>query len=167
MPILYETHETLKPLEATLLRLVRTMNSEDGGLAVSTWLDKEPGDLDEKLEYLGRLVQEVRARVERRQRESFRFRALAAIDNEMLGDIWTGIRECFEARGIDHVETTSFRIAMRECEDSAPMEWSQDEVTDEFRTAVVDRRKLRKALEAGRELPFARLLKRNVELDLR
>ena len=52
MPILYETHATLKSLEATLLEQGATMNSADGGLAVSTWLErfKKPEAIEAGLE---------------------------------------------------------------------------------------------------------------------
>ncbi len=37
MPILYETHATLKSRKATRLDQGATMSSEDGGLHLSTW----------------------------------------------------------------------------------------------------------------------------------
>ena len=169
MPILYETHATLKSLEATLLEQGATMNSADGGLAVSTWLETTPGELDEKLEHLGRLIREVGTRHMRRWGESRRLKEIAERDHAMLSHLWKGLREHLEGQDIDHVETESFRFVMEENLGRPLVEFEKDHVTDEFRITVVevDTNKLRRALLDGRDLPFARLLKRRAKMVLR
>jgi hypothetical protein len=65
------------------------------------------------------------------------------------------------------MDTASFKFSLRKSGGVKPMEFVEADVTDEFKTLVVDKSKIRKALEAGQELPFAKLNERGETLSIR
>ncbi|MEE2896499.1 MAG: siphovirus Gp157 family protein [Planctomycetota bacterium] len=166
MSIVYEIHESLQSIESTLMENDGFEPDGERENMLKEWLERGPGETAHRLERFGRLLAEIQARCSFRSEEGRRLRWRAEVDRQVVVTLRERLREYLEARGLDSFETTSFKFKIEE-QVYASMTYEARNVPQEFMTVEIDREKLRKALESGRELSFARLHPRGLTLRLR
>jgi hypothetical protein len=162
---LYEISEDLKALEDLIIE--QNGDITDDQDIVMQWMDDTNEELAKKLENYGKLIQELQARSEARHAEAVRLRARATVDLNAAANLRRRLMFFFQERGMRSMDTASFKFSLRKSGGVKPMEFVEADVTDEFKTLVVDKSKIRKALEAGQELPFAKLNERGETLSIR
>lgn len=165
MSTLYEISEEMRALEELIIE--QNGDITDDQDVVMQWMDDTSEQLSKKLENYGKLIRELEARSAARQEEAVRMRGRATVDANAAANLRRRLLYFFQERGIHTMETASFKFGVRKNGGAKPLEFIEDDVTDEFKTLVVDKSKIRKALEEGRELSFAKLNERGESLSIR
>ena len=166
MSIVYEIHESLQSIESMLMENDGFEPDGERENMLKEWLEQGPGEAAHRLDRFGRLLAEIQARCNFRSEEARRLRWRAGVDRQVVEILRDRLREYLEARGLDSFETAAFKFKIEE-KVYASMSYEAEDVPQEFLTVEIDRQKLRKALESGRELSFARLHPRDLSLRLR
>lgn len=141
--------------------------------AIDEWLQETGDALDKKLDGYGALIREREALAAARKAEAQRLLDLAKTDENTVKRLKDRLQFFFENNGISKQETARFKFSLAANGGKAPViidgNYKPDEVPFSFQKQVVDfdKEEIRKALEAGDELSFARLGERGRSLRIK
>jgi hypothetical protein len=179
MPSLYEISKELNALEALLIE-------SDGEIpddAFEQHLDATTEQRDEKLASYCKLIRNLEARASVRQAEADTFRqeanrldTLAEADLKAVEKLKERLKWFWQAHNLGKIEAGGFRIALQANGGVAPLQFTDDlkpEDADERFHKVIparvdwDKDAVRKALQAGEGLTFAKLGERGYRIVIK
>ena len=167
MSTLYEISEDLKAVEELLIEQGGDLGDSEDEDVVMRWLTEHQDKLDDKLERYGRLIHELMARGKARTEEAARLRARGTVDVNAAKRLKERLLWFMQERNMKKIETPSFKYSVSKNGGMAPLEFEEAHVPEEYRTSSVDTGAIRKALDDGQELEFARYLERGTSLRMR
>jgi len=168
--------DTLFSIEADLRALDDLIDEKEGDITsveavIKAWLEELGDKLEGKIDGYCALIAEMEARAEARSVEAKRLLDLSVRDERKADQLRGALKWLFEARGLKTVETPRYRLTLRANGGQAPLEVNAtpDELPDAFTrtTRSIDRDAIRRILEEGIELPFARILPRKTNLQIK
>ena len=151
----------------------------DGGTeeAVLEAIEKYFGDLlderDKKLENYARFIRQREFMADVRKEEAKRVAALAKTDENAIGRCKSFLKLLFDQHGWTKIETPLFKFGVQKNGGKAPLEIDPDvdpnTVNGKYQRVVVtlDTEAIRADLEAGVEIPFARIGEVGTHLRIR
>jgi hypothetical protein len=103
--------------------------------------------------------------------ESKRLAARAEVNQNLADNLKERLQLALKTMGIKKLETERFTVSIAKNGGKAPMELKDAEVPDAYTTletvVKVDRERIRKELEEGKELAFAKLGERGESLRIK
>jgi hypothetical protein len=173
MSTLYEINHDINDLENQLEELDLNNASQDEHNAfIERWLCLE-GQLHNKLDNYGIYIRELEARAEMRKAEAKRLQERATVDENKAKALKESLLYVFTARDLKKIETKRFSFSRTKNGGKAPVVLDEQipisEIPPEYQTVIVQISKetVRKALESGQELPFARLGERGENIRIK
>ena len=138
---------------------------EDGEIdpALADWLDAKGEELERKVEGYCGVIYEFQAMAEARVRESERLADMASADQKKAARMRAVLLDVLKKLGIDKVRTVRHEVRIQNAGGRQSMDVDYFEhIPDRFQMTEVkpNREAIRRALEAGESLPFAKLLPR-------
>jgi len=137
---------------------------------IEAWIVELDSNLETKLDNYAALIQTMRARADIRRAEAERLARRVQIDERAADWLSSVLMSVLNARGRRQVETSRYVVAVVGNGGKAPLVVDAD-VPAEFLKTVTkiepDRERIRLAIEAGQQLPFARLAERGKRLSIR
>lgn len=130
------------------------------------------GEIEEKAENYGRVIRELEGRAAALDAEIERMTKLKVAAKRSIMWMKEALQFAMEGTGKTKIKTDHFAFTIATNGGKQPMYVSDkiDDIPEEFRTypePVADKEKIRAALEAGKELPFAQLQSRGRSLRIR
>jgi hypothetical protein len=164
---LYEISGDLQMVEAAL---VDAQDAEATAL-IEQFLSDLATERDHKIDNYCGLIRELQSRSETRAAEADRIRQLAIVDRNAVERLKERLLDNFVANGVKKVETEHFRVTRAKTGGKASLELDPiepAEMPERFLVLRLDPNKdaIRAALEAGEEIPFARLRERGEHLRI-
>lgn len=173
MSTLYQINQDISDLENQLEELDLNNASQDEHNAfIDRWLCLE-GELHSKLDNYGIYIRELEARAEIRKAEAKRLDELATIDENKVKALKAFLLYVFTTRDIKKLETKRFSFSRTKNGGKAPLILNEltpiSKIPTEFQTVVIQISKetVRKALESGQELSFAKLGERGENIRIK
>jgi hypothetical protein len=125
--------------------------------------------LEQKAEAYASIIGELEALASARKAEADRIRALADTPARQADRMRLALKEAMERLGMKKLATTRYQIGVRGNGGKQPLLVDEMAVTEEYTTTkvVVDKDRIRTALEAGATLPFAILQPRGTTLTIK
>ncbi len=172
---LFEIGAELQALDALLDDLGGDVSDPEVGAAVDLWYASLMADEGRKLEDWVGYVRQLEMEVAVAREEAERFLAKARSREARIEWLKGAMKSHLELTGRTKATTAAGRtLAVQKNGGKAPLAWvgarvTPDDVPEEFVRVVreVDTDKVRAALEAGRQLPFAKLEERGTHLRIR
>jgi Siphovirus Gp157 len=172
MSTLYQINHDINDLEIQLEELdLSNANPDEHNTFIEKWLCLE-GELHSKLDNYGIYIRELETRAEVRKSEAKRLEELATVDENKVKALKASLLYVFTARNIKKLETKRFSFSRVKNGGKAPLVLNEltpiSKIPEEYKTVIVQVSKeiVRKALESGRELPFARLGERGENIRI-
>jgi len=173
MSTLYEINHDINDLENQLEELdLNNASQEEHNAFIERWLCLE-GQLHSKLDNYGIFIRELEARAEVRKAEAKRLQERATVDENKAKALKESLLYVFTARDLKKLETKRFSFSRAKNGGKAPVIMDEQipisEIPTEYQTVIVQISKetIRKALESGQELPFARLGERGENIRIK
>jgi hypothetical protein len=173
MSTLYEINHDINDLENQLEELdLNNASQEEHNAFIERWLCLE-GQLHSKLDNYGIFIRELEARAEVRKAEAKRLQERATVDENKAKALKESLLYVFTARDLKKIETKRFSFSRAKNGGKAPIILDEQipisEIPTEYQTVIVQISKetIRKALESGQELPFARLGERGENIRIK
>lgn len=167
MSSLYQLTEDLIRIESLLLE---TANEGEVDGVLADYFDQTEGDFLGKVENYCQLIRNIEEREASRAKEAKRIAELAKHDEKAAGRLKAALKAAMERTNRLKLETARFRLTVKKNGGLLPLEFT-GEVPDSFKKTktetVVDSDAIRKALEEGKELPFAKLKERATRLEIK
>lgn len=170
---LYEIGSDMAALETLLLENGGDISDPAVADAVAAWESELEQNLTGKVESYCRLIADIEARAEAREKEAARLAYLAKADGKAAAGLRERLRFVFEAKGLKPVQTDNFRVSLAKKGGKAPLDLRAgvDELPSwAVRSETVlspDKDAIRAKLEAGEALPFASLMDRGNYISIR
>ena len=170
---LYEIGTDLEALEAILLEHGGDITDPAVAAAVTAWESELEQNITGKVESYCRLIADIEARAEAREREAARLSYLAKADGKAATALRERLRFVFEAKGLKPVQTDNFRVSLAKKGGKAPLDLRVgiDELPGwAVRSETVlspDKDAIRARLDAGEILSFAALMERGNYISIR
>jgi len=173
MNTLYQINHDLNELENELEELdLNNASPKEHNAFIDRWLCLE-GELHSKLDNYGIYIRELEARAEVRKAEAKRLDELATVDENKVKALKASLLYVFTARKIKKLETKRFSFSKVKNGGKAPLVLNEltpiSEIPEEYKTVIVQVSKetVRKALESGQELSFAKIGERGENIRIK
>jgi hypothetical protein len=173
MSTLYQINHDINDLENQLEELeLNNATPDEHNAFIDKWLCLE-GELHSKLDNYGIYIRELEARAEIRKAEAKRLEDRATVDINKAKALKESLLYVFTARDIKKLETKRFSFSRAKNGGKAPLILNEQtpisEIPEEFQTIVIQISKetVRKALESGKDLTFARLGERGENIRIK
>ena len=164
MPTLYELTDDIK----FVLQLADSENADE---SLTEALDNLQGAFQKKAENIAVLVQELLALSVSRTTEAKRMQDRANVALNSAKRAKEYLRENMESCGMQSLETERFRITRCKNGGKSPLDLIDDQVPTDYRVektvSTVDTERIRKELESGSVLKFARFSDRGEHLKIK
>lgn len=159
---------TLYDITAEYLQLLEYADSsEDEQLFLDT-LESITGDLEGKADGYGKVINEIETRVEQFTKEIQRLSEQKKAMEKAIKTMKDRLKGAMELFEVKEIKTDHYTFKIQKNGGAQPMEITGDVPTNYNRVVYeVDKEKIRKDLEAGKKLKFARLLERGTNLRIR
>ena len=170
-PTLRAITDDLLALEAILLDVGGDVTEADVEAAIDQWLAEITGALDKKLDGYVSLIREAEARADVRSSESLRLQDLARLDHAIARRLKDRLLIFMDTAGRTQIHTQYYRLRAVDNGGALPLYIDRPNVPEEYRRVVmheeVDTAKIKEALAAGIELPFAHYGERGRHVNIR
>jgi len=137
---------------------------------VDAWFDELDHSLTAKIDNYAALISTMRARADIRRAEAERLARRAQVDDASADWLAARLLAALDARGMKKIETDRYAVSIVGNGGKAPL-LLDPEVPAEWTKTVTrtepDRERIRLAIEAGQDVPFARLGERGKRLAIR
>lgn len=132
-------------------------------------LESVRGELEVKADSYAAVITEINAEIEKFNAELKRLAARRDAMKNNVRRMKEMMLEAMEVMGVKEIPTQHFKLKVQGNGGPRPMEVDTDKVPDSFQKVIYepDTDKIRKALENGEELPFARLKERGKHLSIK
>ena len=138
--------------------------------AISLWFRELGKERDKKLDGYAALITELERREDVRKLEAKRLTARAKVDGNAAQRLRGRLYEFFKAQGISQLVTDRFNLGIVNNGGVCPLEYllPAEKVPSEFQKVTIgyDNDAIRKALDAGEDLGFARYGERGDRLSI-
>lgn len=166
---------TLNAITEDLLALDAILDDLGGDVTghedvVAGWIEELTGNLRAKAESYASLISELENRAAYRKGEATRLAERAKIDQRKADWLRRMLRDAMQASGDRVIETDRYRLSVQANGGKAPLDLHDVVPTDWCKVEVVqtpDKARIREALEAGEDLPFAALMERGTRVVIR
>ena len=164
---------SLFDLGQELLHLRHVLEMENDGEidpALEAWLCSTEGALEEKVERYCGVIGELEGVAEARAKEADRVKQLASFDAAKAKRMRVVLLTTLQKLGIERMETLRYKLRLQRAGGKQSLAVDPFEsVPPEYTKTIVetDMDKVRRTLESGQELPFAKLLPRNTILVIK
>jgi len=167
---LFEIGADAQALADLLIEVGGELSSEEEEEAVDRWFAEIGDRLELKVDSYCALIAEMQARADARYEEGMRLTNQARVDQNAAERLKGRLKLFFEMTNRTKLQTPRFTISLAKNGGKAPL-IIEDEaaVSEDFLKVAVapDREAIRKALEMGRTLEFARLGNRGTSLRIK
>lgn len=172
MATLYEITEDMKALAEILGEVEGDITDERVAATVDQWFAETDGDFRRKADGYAAFIVELEARAKARKEEADRLATRAKIDRGTADWLRERLKRAMTELGMKTVETARFKVCVQGNGGMQPLEIAAADARTlpEWAQAIEvspDRDAIRKRLDAGEELPFARLMPRGTRLSIR
>jgi hypothetical protein len=168
---LFEIGEDAAALDSYLESLGGDISDAETAEIIDDWLRSNTAALEGKVDGYCALIREYSARANVRIDEVKRLRALIDADDSRARQLKERLLRFFEERGIERVETKRFRVSPQTNGGALPLIVDEgvdaSALSDEFQRIELDENAVRKVLDLGVALPFARYGDRGRHLRIR
>jgi hypothetical protein len=167
---LFDITADLAALDDLLAEVGGDISNPDVAETVEAWFAELDTNLVEKVDGYAALITEMRHRAETRKAEAERLANRARIDDNAADWLAGLLRAALDARGLKKLETARYTVAVAGNGGKAPLVLGEEIPADWLRTVSrtePDKDRIRAALEAGQDLPFARIGDRGRRLAIR
>ena len=164
---------TLYDIDEQLMWLSEALEESEGELTpeLDAWLERTNESLETKVDAYAALIRELDARAEMRKNEARRLNELAKTDGNARDRLKGRLLDFFERHKMQKLNTPRFALSVGNAGGVLPLVLMCDaqELPEEFQRVEVksDNEALRRALDDGEELPFARYGERARVLRIR
>lgn len=166
---------TLNSITDDLLALDAILDELGGDVTghedvVAGWIKELQFNLTSKAEGYAGLISELEQRADFRKAEAKRLADRARIDQQKADWLRHMLRDAMQASGNRVIETDRYRLSVQANGGKAPLDLHDVVPTDWCKVEVVqtpDKVRIREALEAGEDLPFATLMERGTRVVIR
>jgi chromosome segregation ATPase len=172
MPTLIQISRELIELEEQLEDLVDNPDAQNE--AIAQYLESFTDTIsqrDQKLDNYAALIQELQARADARKAEAQRLQKRSQIDENKVKSLKTNLQRFFQAHELKTVETDRYRLTLAKNGGKAPLildeYYSITDIPERLTYREPDREAIRKALEKGEVLDFARLGERSYSMRIK
>lgn len=166
MSSLFDLTEELKHLEAVVSDI-----DPEGELPeeVVRWLDQTEANFSQKVEGYCTVLGQLEAVAKARYEEADRLRVLALVSHKQVDRLKSALKDAMLKLDRPKVETTRYKVWVQSSGGKQPLQIEEDDVPHDLKKVqlVTDKDKIREILEAGQELPFAKLLPRGFTLRIK
>jgi hypothetical protein len=171
MPTLIQISRDLIELEEQLEELFDNPEAQDRLIDRWFWLENIEAQRDQKLDNYAALIQELQARADARKAEAQRLQKRSQIDENKVKALKANLQRFFQAHELKTIETDRYRLTLAKNGGKAPMildeNYPTTDIPDRLTSREPDREAIRKALEKGEVLDFARLGDRSYSMRIK
>jgi hypothetical protein len=168
---LRDISEDIAALEDLLMEVGGDITDEEADAAVDEWLTENRGALKSKVDGYATLIMEMEDRAKARRDEARRLHGLAGTDENAAKRMKERLTYFMLTHNERKIETDYHRLWIQKNGGKTPMFVEEGllpkEYMKEVTTYVVDQEKLRADLEAGKEIPGAKLLEKGHHLRVK
>lgn len=168
---LRDISDDIMALEDLLMEMGGDVTDEQVDAAINDWLAENRENLQSKLDGYATLILEIDDRARARRDEARRLHALATTDENAVKRLKERLTYFMLAHNEKKVETQHHRLWVQKNGGKTPLHYEEGLVPDEYfqtvTTKVLDTDRLRKDLEAGKEVPGAKLLEKGSHLRVK
>jgi hypothetical protein len=160
----------MQALDDLLFELGGDVTDEDSYKQVEAWIKELAEKLQDKADNYCALITTIEKRAQVRKEEADRLRKRAGIDEKAADFLRAKLKMVMETRGVAKIETERFRISIAKNGGKMPLV-IQDESsipgTYWIEQPVLDKERLREALEQGEAVPGVLLGERGTSLRIK
>lgn len=168
--------DTLTALTGEAIDLLEAIDSAEGDeqmeAALAAALDENGELLDDKMEAYARIITDLDIEGEARKAEAKRMADLARASHVKRDRVKAWLKRHLDMLGIKKKQAGPYTLTVANNGGALPIEWETEDVTripDEYLVQVpqIDKKAVRAALDAGKDIGFARLGQRGSNLRIK